>query len=821
MDGAASPFRAPVVALDGPDKVTGAARYTFDVSLPGMLHAKVLRSPHPHARIRSIDTRRAEALPGVAAVVTGADAVRLPDPYYGVWIRDQPVVAIEKVRYVGDMVAAVAAIDEETAYRALTLIDVQYEQLPAVMTIDEALADGAPLLFERPVGGAPVRVGDGVVSLKEPRPNVLYEFGYRNGDAEAVLAASEHVFEDRFCFSRINHFHLEPYVNVARVTGAQIELWSCNQDPFVLRSDIARIFGRPANAVRVHSSFVGGGFGGKSFCKMEPLVVLSAIKAGRPVRLCLSMDEGLLTLTKHAGILVLKTGVNADGRLTARQSEIHLDARSALMPLGWRSERPLALAAVVPDWHVFCMPPLSRFISVQPTYRTRGAINQRHASGGAYSDASAMTAVKAGYRITGPYRWDAVATRAYVVRTNSVPAGSFRGFGGTQASFASESQIDMIARRLWIDPYDFRCKNLLPIGEPFQPGDSGIDSDLAGGLDEVVERLGYRQRVPGLVRPHTARGMGVSIGIKDGGGTANHAQALVKLLPSGRAIVSAAAVEIGQGATTTLSRIAAETLRIPLDWVRYGPINTDQTPLDNGTHASCGTVVTGIAVMRAAADARSQVLEFAAERLGCTADELALDNWTVRRGNYAHPLEPLIAEYFGGAGFEFIGRGMVKVPDDPKAPLSAASLFWMPGWVGAEVEVDCETGKVRITHLVVGADSGRTVNALACRGQIEGAALQAMGQSLFEEFRYDGTEPANATPLDYRVPLAKDLPDRYESFILEHGGPGPFGAKGIGEAGMLGVASAIANAIHDAVGVRLTEIPFTPERVLAVIEANR
>jgi CO/xanthine dehydrogenase Mo-binding subunit len=767
MDGTAgdSPFRSPVIALDGLDKVTGAARYTFDVTLPGMLHAKVLRSPHPHARIVAIDTSKAGALPGVGAVVTGRDAARLPDPYYGVAIRDQPVIAIDKVRYVGDMVAAVAAVDEETAYRALALIDVHYDLLPPVTTIDEALANGAPLLFDAPAAGEPIKLGDGITSLKEPRPNVLCEFGYTNGDADAVLARSDHVFEDRFRFSRINHFHLEPHVNVARVTGEQIELWSCNQDPFVLRGDIARIFGRPANSVRIHTSYVGGGFGGKSFCKMEPLVVLLAMKAGRPVRLCLSLDESLLTLTKHAGILILKTGVTRDGRLTARKSEIQLD-------------------------------------------------------GGAYSDASALTVVKTGYRITGPYRWDAVATRAYAVRTNTVPAGSFRGFGGTQASFASESQLDMIARRLGIDPYDFRCKNLLAVGQPFQPGDSGIDSDIASGLEEVVERLGYRQRVQGSAQGHTARGMGLSIGIKDGGGTGNHAQALVKLLPSGRAIVSAAAVEIGQGATTTLSRIAAETLQLPLEWMRYGAIDTDHTPLDNGTHASCGTVVTGIAVMRAAADARVQVLEFAAERLGCTADELTLDNWAVRRGNFAHPLEPMIAEHFGGAGFEFIGRGMVKVPNDPKAPLTAVSLFWMPCWVGAEVEVDRETGKVRVVHLVVGADSGRSVNAVACRGQVEGAALQALGQSLFEELRYEGGRPANATPLDYRVPLARDLPDHYESFILEHGGPGPFGAKGIGEAGMLGVASAIANAIHDAIGVRLTELPFTPERVLAAIEAN-
>jgi CO/xanthine dehydrogenase Mo-binding subunit len=766
MDGTSgnSLFRSPVTALDGPDKVTGAARYTFDVTLPGMVHAKVLRSPHPHARIVAIDASRAEALPGVVAVVTGADVIELPDPYYGVAIRDQPVLAIDKVRYIGDMVAAVAALDEETAFRGLALIDVRYDLLPPVTTIDEALAEGAPLLFDASVAGEPIKLGNGIISLKEPRPNVLCEFAYRNGDADTVLARSDHVFEDRFRFSRINHFHLEPHVNVARVTGEQIELWSCNQDPFVLRGDIARIFGRPGNNIRIHASYVGGGFGGKSFCKMEPLVVLLAMKAGRPVRLCLSLDESLLTLSKHAGILILKTGVTRDGRLTARKSEIQLD-------------------------------------------------------GGAYSDASALTVVKTGYRITGPYRWDAVATRAYAVRTNTVPAGSFRGFGGTQASFASESQIDMIARRLGIDPYDFRCKNLLASAEPFQPGDSGIDSDLTSGLDEVVERLGYRQRVRGSAQDHKARGTGLSIGIKDGGGTGNHAQAIVKLLPSGRAIVSAAAVEIGQGATTALSRIAAETLKLPVEWVRYGAIDTDHTPLDNGTHASCGTVVTGIAVMRAATDARNQVLEFAAERLGCRADELALDNWMVRRGNYAHPLEPMIAEHFGGAGFEFIGRGMVKVPNDSKAPLTAAALFWMPSWVGAEVEVDRETGKVRVVHLVVGADSGRSINPVACRGQIEGAALQALGQSLFEELRYEGGEPVNATPLKYRVPLAGDLPDCLESFILEHGGPGPFGAKGIGEAGMLGVASAIANAIHDAVGVRLTEIPFTPERVLAAIEA--
>jgi CO/xanthine dehydrogenase Mo-binding subunit len=764
MDGGYPPFRAPVTALDGPAKVTGAARYTFDIAIPGMLHAKVLRSPHPHARIVSIDASQAEALPGVVAVVTGADAVKLPDPYYGVAIRDQPVIAIDKVRYVGDMVASVAAIDEETAYRALTLIDVEYELLPPVTTIVDALADGAPLLFDEPVGGAPTRVGEAAVSLKEPRPNVLYEFGYRNGDAEAVLAASDHVFEDRFVFSRINHFHLEPHVNIAQATRDGIELWSCNQDPFVLRNDIARIFGRPANAVRIHSSFVGGGFGGKSFCKMEPLVVLLAIKAGRPVRLCLSMDEALLTLTKHAAILVLKTGVTADGRLTARHSEIFLDA-------------------------------------------------------GAYSDASVTTTIKTGYRIGGPYRWEALESHAYAVRTTMVPAGSFRGFGGTQASFAGESQIDMIARRLGIDPVDFRRKNLLTREEPFQPGDSAIDSDLPSVLDEVAARIGYNKRPAPPPRPKR-RGWGLAIGLKDGGGTGNHSLALVKVLTTGHAIVHAATVEIGQGATTALCRIAAETLGLPLDWVRYGDIDTEHTPLNNGTHVSCATAVTGLAIERAAQDARRQIMEFAATQLDCAPDELVLENWTARRGNYFHPIDKLVGDYFGGAGTEFLGRGSVKIEYDPKTPIASPAMFWIPCWVGAEVEVDTETGKVEVTRLVAAADSGTSINPLACRGQVEGAVLQAYGQSLFEELRYDGVNPANATPLSYRVPLASDLPRHFEGFVVEHGGPGPFGAKGIGEAGMLGVAAAIANAIDDAVGVRLMEIPFTPERVLAAIEAN-
>jgi CO/xanthine dehydrogenase Mo-binding subunit len=759
---AAAAIKRSTVRLDGMEKVTGTAQYTMDLELPGMLHAKVLRSPHAHARIHSIDARRAATLPGVACIVSGADAAELPDPTYGVGIRDQLVIAIDKVRYVGDMVAAVAARDEATALRALELIHVEYELLAPLMTIEDALADGAPLMFDGPQAGKVLDVSAGAASLKEPRPNVLYEFRYGRGDTDAALAGADHVFTDSFVFSRINPYHLEPYVNIASVSGNRIELWSCNQDPFILRGDIARIFGTPLTQVRIHTAYVGGGFGGKSYCKMEPLVALLARKARAPVRLCLTMDEGLLTLTKHAAVLTLTTGVMADGTLVARRSDIKLD-------------------------------------------------------GGAYSDASVSTTIKTGYRIPGPYRWHAIDTRACSVRTTKVPGGSFRGFGGTQASFASESQIDLIARRLGLDPYDLRRRNLLALGDEYAPGDSAMDSDLAKGLDEVAQRLGYAKRSSG-----NGHGMGMSIGLKDGGGTGNHGSAMVKVTQSGDVFVHTATVEIGQGAMTALGRIAADELGLPLERVRYAAIDTDYTPLDTGTHVSFATTVNGTAVQQAAVDVRRQLLEFAAARLGCEPAELALDNWQIRRGDRCYPLQPMLSQYYGGVGVEFIGRGMMKIPYDKNAPLNSRNLFWMPSWAGAEVKVDEETGRVHVMKLVVGADSGHSVNPVACRGQVEGAAIQAYSQAMFEQLSYEGVNPANAIPQLYRVAAAGDLPDVFESFVEEHGyGPGPYRLKGIGESGMLAVASAIGNAIEDAIGVRVAEIPFTPERVLAAIDAAR
>ncbi|MFE5209831.1 xanthine dehydrogenase family protein molybdopterin-binding subunit [Streptomyces sp. NPDC056600] len=757
MTGRTSAFGSTAPRKDATLKVTGAARYTADVTLPGMLHAKVLRSPHPHARLVSVDATRAREVPGVHAVITRDDLDGL-DAVYGYFIKDQPIVATDRVRYVGDPVAAVAAEDEAAALAALALIDVEYEVLDTLPDVEAALAEGAPELFpgDKPRGVVPP-YGAGASGALWPRPNVCYEFRYETGSDE-VWERCDHVFEDTFVFSRMNHFHLEPFVTVADARGDRIEVWTSTQNPFPLRREIARVFRVEESSVRVDVPFVGGGFGAKHNCKTEPVAILLSRLTGRPVRYCLTTEEGFLTLSQHAAVLKVRTGLLADGTFVARESEVLLDA-------------------------------------------------------GAYTDGSPLVAEKAGYRIPGPYRWEHVRSSCACVMTSTTPAGPFRGFGATQATWASESQIDMIARRLGMDPYDLRVKNLKALGEPFMPGESGIDSDLVEGLDLVAAELGYQGREK---RPN--RGMGLAIGFKDGGGVNKPAQARVKVNATGQVIVSTGSVEIGQGISTALCLVAAEVLGLPPERISYASVSTDTSPFDQGTNASSGMTVTGRAVQLAAEQARDRVLEFAAGRLGCAPSDLELVDWGVRLDGTVHPLTPMILAVFGGTGYEFSGDGFFKAPNSPQAPLEAPCVFWEIGWAGAEVEVDPDTGAVTVLKLVASGDVGRAANKLVVRGQEEGAALMGYGQALFEEMRYEDGVLVNGEALDYRVPMAEDLPASFVSISQEQGhGPGPFGSKGAGEGTMVPIAAAIANAVQDATGARVTTLPLTPERVFRAL----
>lgn len=753
---------AELERADAHAKVTGRARYTVDAALPGMLHAKVLRSTRAHARVLRVDASAAEGMPGVHAVLTGADLADVPMPVYGYFIKDQPILATDRVRYEGDMVAAVAAETEGEANAALAKITVDYEDLPPLPDIETALSDDAPELFEEaPVGIVPP-YGAGSSGALRPRKNVCYSYAYTTGDP-AVFDSCDHVFEDEFRFSRMHHLHLEPFVCLAHwKDGDQIEVTTSCQNPFPLRKEIARIFRVPESRIAVHVPFVGGGFGSKNNCKTEPIALMLSRKTGRPVRFCLTMEEGFQTNTQHAAVLKVKTGVMADGTMVARRSRVLLDA-------------------------------------------------------GAYSDASPLVSEKAGYRVAGPYRYQHVDSACDCVMTNTAPAGPFRGFGGTQATWASESQVDMIARRLGIDPMEMRMKNLVELHEPWMPGESGVDSDMREGLELVAREVGY-----GAPR-EANRGVGLAVGFKDGGGVNKPAQARVKVSTNGDVHLMCGTVEIGQGVRTAMSQVVAEIMDCPMGRVEFLPLDTRYTPFDQGTNASSGMTVMGQAVERAARSVRAQVLQMAAEELGTEPDNLRLDNWTVIHGNESHALAPMIMGRYGGTGFEFTGDGFHKQPNDHHAPLETKSVFWEIGWAGVDLSVDTETGQVFIHKLVVSGDAGRAIHKLVCRGQDEGAALMGLGQALYERMIYDGTRLVNGEALMYRVPLAEDLPETFQAITQEQGhGPGPFGAKGMGEGAMLPVASAIANAIEDAVGVRLTELPLTPERVLsALVEAGK
>ncbi len=746
---------------DGAEKLSGRATYTTDITLPGMLHAKLLRSSQAHAKLLRVDASRARAAPGVHAVLTRDDVLPLRQtmglmPVYGYFIKDQPIVATDRVRHIGDIIAAVAAETEAQAVAALALIEVDYETLPVVASIEAALAEDAPELFpEAPLGIVPA-YGDGARGALRSAKNVCYEFGYRMGDA-SVFDRCDHVFEDEFRFSRMWHFHLEPFVSVADARDGRIEVWSSNQNPFPLRKELSRIFRTPENAITVRVPYVGGGFGSKNNCKTEPAAVLLSMLAERPVRLALSLEEGFLTNTQHAAILRLRTGVMSDGRLVARQSHIELDA-------------------------------------------------------GAYSDASPLVAEKAGYRIPGPYVWEHIDSLCRCVMTNTAPAGPFRGFGGTQATWASESQIDMIARRLGISPLAIRQKNLLKLHQAFMPGESGVDSDMEDGLQSVLAAIDHT--------PAPDRGLGFAIGFKDGGGVNKPAQARVKVSTNGDVFLACGTVEIGQGARTAIPQIVAEILGTSASRVRVAPIDTDHTPFDQGTNASSGIAVMGQAVARAAAAVRDQVLAFAATQTGAPPETLRLEDWHIIRGNERLPLGPMIMRHYGGTGFEFTADGFFKPEADHHAPLEAQCVYWEIGWAAAEVEVDRGTGQFAVTQLVVAGDAGRAINPMLCRGQDEGSAVMGYAQAMFETMRYDAAgELLNGDPLHYRVPLAEDLPARFTTLTIEQGhGPGPFGAKGLGEGAMLPVAAAIANALHDAVGIRITELPLTPERVLRALD---
>jgi CO/xanthine dehydrogenase Mo-binding subunit len=748
--------------VDGIEKVTGKALYAGDLRLPGMAYAKIVRSPVAHARLVKVDASKARQLRGVIATLT-RDDIKDFNYKYGATYKDQSIVAVDKVRYVGDPVAAVLAEEPALAEEALNLVDIEYDELPKVTNIEEAVAPGAIQVHEGGVARAELRGSVYGAPERFNGTNICYYLGFSRGDVEKGFAGSDFVFEDTFRFQKVQHYSLEPHINIAHYDGDKLTVWASCQDPFTLRDHLAGIFRLPLSRVRVIVPYVGGGYGGKLYVKAEPISAALSWKTRRPVKLALSVSESFKTITRHPARVTVKTGIAKDGRLLARECQVYMDT-------------------------------------------------------GAYADAGPRVTQKAGYRSLGPYQVPHAKVEAYGVYTNTVPAGAFRGFGALQVTWAYESQMDMIAERLGLDPLDLRLKNLLKKGDLYTAGDTPVDCDLEEGLLKVADAIGWREK---SAQPNRAKG--ISCCIKDAGGTYKVAGATVKMSSDGSVVLLTGTVEIGQGPRTALSQVVAEELAMGMDEITVAQLDTDVTPYDISTSASSSMVVMGTAVQRAAQDAKKQLLQCAAKVLKQKVDHLALHEGKVHLGEgEGIPYGKVIVDFFGSKAGEIIGKGLYKDKRSAKAILGSTTTFWEVGWGAVEVEVDPETGVIRLLNYVSAADAGKAINPDQCIGQDEGAVMFGIGHTLMEEMVYEDGQLLNPNLVDYRVPMFKDLPQHLHTILLENGnGPGPFGSKGLGEGGLLPVASAVANAVSRAVGVRIQTLPLTPPNVWRALKEKR
>jgi CO/xanthine dehydrogenase Mo-binding subunit len=745
-----------VPRVDGVEKVTGAAKFTGDVSLPGLLEARVLRSPLPHAEIEAIDTSKAAALPGVVAVLSREDLKDI-DPYYGNCLRDRAIVATDRVRFAGEAVAVVAADDGLIAEEALALIDVRYKELPCVADIDAARAEGAPLLHENPAGTGEFHDVAGVG--ERFGGNICHREHFTKGDPESVFAQAEEVIDETFEFPMIYQYAMEPHTAVARFTDGGITLWSSSAHPFLVRSELAHMFHLPHAKVEVIVPFVGGAYGSKSYFKIEPLAVAMARKTGgRPVRIAQSLTEAMLTTRRHAARVRLKTGVKRDGTLVAREAEVLMDT-------------------------------------------------------GAYADNGPRVAKRAISRMLGPYKLDHCKVDVLAFYTNTVPAGSMRSIGGPQTIWALESHMDTIAARLNIDPLEFRLRALLRRGEVLKPGATPVDADLCEGTKAAAESLDWSGP-----RSSQDKGAGVAVGVSDSEAMPVSV-ALVRLLADGSVILHAGTTEVGQGARTVLCQIVAEELSLPVERVTMRGTDTVFTPFDRSTGASRSTTVMGSAVKAAAEDLRRQLIDAACEIFDTTTNMITFKDGKACSGGKRLDYGKIISTYFGMPGGELIGRGYMR----PGAELGKTfPLFWETGMGGAEIAVDVETGEIEIEKYVTVADVGTAINPQQAEGQDEGAAVQGIGPALFEALVYEQGQPLNANLVDYRVPRFTDLPRQFHSTLIEnHDGPGPYGAKGMGESGIVSVAPAVGNALYRATGARIRELPLTPERVWRALKDSK
>lgn len=764
----------PLLRVDSPLKATGSAEYTVDVSLPGMLVGRILRSPHPHARIISIDTSRALRVPGVKAVVTHRE---MPDVKHGFvetprYPADQRVLAADRVRYVGEEVAAVAATDPFAAEEALGLIEVEYEPLPAVFDPEEAMRLGAP------------EVHPSHPKLTEPLANVAGKTQTGWGDVQGAFADAHLVRRDRFESHLRTHGYLEPQATVAKWEAGKLDVWTSSMGPFLKRARLAGIFGLPFASVRVHKAWVGGAFGGKiDLFSHEACAAELARRSGRPVRIVATREE-IFAAYRHGQPLIveLETGVDRAGTI-----------------LGQRV----------------------RVINNCGAFRGSGVV---------------VVFLSWGF-VMLPYRVPNLEYEGYAVYTNNPVRAPQRGHGAPQVRFAVDSQLDMIAEELGIDPVEIRLRNARLSGEELPNGDNVHNCGLVECIEKAAERTGFREKYGAGRRKgaesdqdqgRVRRGIGMGVSSYFGGSLIypNSSSALVKLHDDGTVTLFTGALDIGQGAETVLSQIVAEELQVPMEEIQVTAADTEVTPVDIGSWISGCTYVSGNAVRCAAGDVRQKLLAVASEMLDVYEGELVIADKSVqvagspdRSVTFADAVSASIARHRGDS---IIGEGHWRtMRDTPLHPsLATAKGRWSENYAFdaqvAEVEVDTETGVVRLIRAVTAHDCGFPINPLLVQGQIEGQVSMALGHAFLEEIMMEKGRTLNPSWLDYRMPTIHEMAESEDiDVITEQYVVGrPYRTKEVGEGYVSAILAAIANAVYDAVGVRLHSTPFSPEKIL-------
>ncbi len=738
--------------VEGPAKVTGRARYSADILLPGMLWGKTLRSPFPHARIVSIDLSAARELPGVHAVLTAAD---LPEVRIGRFLRDIPVLARDRVRFIGEKVVTVAAETPEAAEDALRLVEVEYEELPAVFDPLEAMRAEAPRLHEHPETyehpPIPPIGGD---SRFHPFANVCSQNFFRRGDLKLGFTAAERTFEHTFFVPPVHQGYIEPHACAAAIgADGKIDIWLSNKTPFIARNQLALAFGVAEDRVRVNPTAIGGDFGGKGSLMDSALCYFLARASGRPVKMVMTYTEELTAGNpRHAALVTLRTGVTRDGRITAHQAKL-----------------------------VFNCGAYGAFI---PLHFVHGGV---HAA-------------------SGPYRVPHMEIEALRVYTNTVPRGHYRAPGAPQTTFAVESHMDMIARELGIDPLEFRLRNVLIDGDESPMGERWQHVRCRETLMAAAEAAAWGSPKP----PNVGRGIGIYERATGAFGTSS---ATLTIDADSKLTLLTGAADTGTGSYTVLGQVVAEELQAPLSDVIVIQGDTDTAEWEDGAGGSRLTHMAGRATLTAAREVSSALIALAARRLGCAPDQVQMrDRRFIASDGRELDWDSLLSWAAEHEALPLTRSGSYVAGHPVEVTCYAAQV--------AEVEVDPETGQVRLRRIVTAHDVGTVINPLTHQGQIEGGLVQGIGQAMTEHLQVRDGAVTTAHLGDYKLPTAMDIPELSTVLVESKTGPGPFAGKAIGEMSNVPPPAAVANAVFDAVGVRLMDLPVTAEKVYAGLRAK-